>query len=77
MAKTKQSLFVIFSGPCQRIASGVCYIALDGHPTMMKSKAARFSSFAEAREFAKENRITLNGRTYIGLEDFTSLELKD
>ena len=42
----------------------------------MRSEAARFSSYADAKEFAKENRIALNGHTYIGLEDFTDLELK-
>jgi hypothetical protein len=76
MAKTKQSLFVIFAGPQQRVVPGACYIARDGYPTVMRSEAARFSSYADAKEFAKENRIALNGHTYIGLEDFTDLELK-
>jgi hypothetical protein len=76
MAKTKQTLFVIIAGPQQQVAPGACYIALDGYPTMMRSKAARFYSFADAMEFAEENRIALNGHTYIGLEDFTDLELK-
>ena len=71
MVKTKQTLFVIFAGPEQKVAFGICYIAPDGHPTMMRSKAARFHSFAHAKAFAEENRIALNGRTYIGLEDFT------
>jgi hypothetical protein len=53
-----------------------CYIALDGHPTMMRSKAARFSGFPDAKAFAEEKRITLNSHTYIGLEDFTAVELK-
>jgi hypothetical protein len=43
---------------------------------MMRSKAARFYSFAEAKEFAKENHIALNARTYIGLEDFTDVEMQ-
>jgi hypothetical protein len=76
MAKTKQSLFVIFASPQKQIASGACYIALDGYPTVMRSKAARFHSLADAKAFAKENRIALNGHTYIGLEDFRDLELK-
>lgn len=74
MAKTKQTLFVIFAGPQQQVATGTCYVAQDGTTTMMRSKAARFYSFAEAKEFAKENHIALNARTYIGLEDFTDGE---
>jgi len=76
MAKTKQSLFVILTGPQKQVVPSACYIALDGNPTMRRSKAARFSSYADAKEFAKESRILLNGHTYIGLEDFTDLELK-
>ena len=77
MAKTKESLFVLFTASHQQVASGACYIALDGFPTIMKSKRARFHSFAEAKAFAKENRIALNGLTYIGLEGFTDdVELK-
>jgi len=76
MAKTKQSLFVIFAGPQQQLVPSACYIALDGNPTMMRSKAASFSSFADAKEFAEENRIALNDHTYIGLVDFLDLELK-
>jgi hypothetical protein len=76
MAKTQQTLFVIFAGPQQQVAPGAYYIARDGGPTVMRSKAARFSSFADAKEFAKESRIALNGHTYIGLEDFTDLDLR-
>jgi hypothetical protein len=76
MAKTKRALFVIFAGPQQRVASGTCYIARDGTTTMMRSKAARFDSFAEAKEFAKENHIKFNAHTYIGLEDFTDVDMQ-
>ncbi len=34
---------------------------------MMRSNAARFSSFTDAQEFADENRIALNAQTYIDL----------
>jgi hypothetical protein len=37
---------------------------------MLSSKAARFSSLAEAKAFAEANHIALNGHTYIGLKDF-------
>ena len=76
MAKTKQTLFVIFARPQQYVARGTCYIARDGTTTMITSKAARFDSFAEAKEFAKENHIKFNANTYIGLEDFTEAEMQ-
>ena len=76
MAKTKESLFVLFTVPLHQVASGACYIAWDGYPTIMRSKGARFHSFADAKAFAEENRIALNGLTYIGLEDFTDLEMQ-
>ena len=77
MAKTKESLFVLFTVPLHQVAPGACYIALDGYPTILRSKAAGFQSFADAKAFAEENRIALNGRTYIGLEGFTDdVELK-
>ena len=76
MTKTKESLFVLFAVTPQHVPLGACYIARDGYPTIMRSKRARFHSFADAKAFAKENRIALNGLTYIGLEDFTDLDLK-
>jgi len=71
----KQAYFVIFVGSPQHVAPGSCFIAKDGSPTMMISKAARFDSFAEAKTFAEANHIVLNGHTYIGLEDFTDSEM--
>jgi hypothetical protein len=76
MAKKKQTRFVIFTGPQQQVASGTCYIAHDASPTMMRSKAARFYTFADAKEFAEKNHIAFNGFTYIGLEDFTDLDMQ-
>jgi hypothetical protein len=76
MVKTKESLFVLFTVPQQQVASGACYIALDGYPTILRAKAAGFQSFADAKAFAEENRIALNGLTYIGLDDFTDVDLK-
>jgi hypothetical protein len=63
----KQTWFVIVARPQQQVAPGTCYIAQDAAPTMMHSNAARFSSFADAKEFAEENRIALNAHTYIDL----------
>jgi hypothetical protein len=76
MEKTRESLFVLFTVPQQQIGSAACYIAWDGYPTILRSKVARFHSYADAKAFAKENRIALNGLTYIGLEDFIHVELK-
>jgi hypothetical protein len=76
MAKTKESLFVLFTVPLHQVAPGACYIALDGYPTILRSKAAGFQSFADAKAFAEENGIALNGLTFIGLEDFADLELR-
>jgi hypothetical protein len=43
---------------------------------MIRSKAARFYSFAEAKGFAKEKHITFTAQTYIGLEDFADVEMQ-
>ena len=66
-AKMKQTWFVIVANPQEQVAPGTCYIAQDASPTMMRSNAARFSSFTDAQEFADENRIALNAQTYIDL----------
>jgi hypothetical protein len=67
---TKQTQFVIFASPQTQVAAGTCYIAQDASSTMLSSKAARFSSLAEAKAFAEANHIALNGHNYIGLKDF-------
>ena len=41
---------------------------------MMRSRAVRFASFAQAKEFAEANQIVLNTLTYIGLEDCIDLD---
>ena len=76
MAKTKQSRYVIFAGAQKRAESWSCYIALDGYSTILKSKAARFHSFADAQAFADVSSIALNDHTYINQEVFTDGELK-
>jgi hypothetical protein len=70
MAKPKQAFFVIIASPQQQVAPGSCYIAQDGSTTMMSSKAAKFLSLADAKEFVEENRIALNAFTYIDLKIF-------
>ena len=76
MAKTQDSMFVLFTVPLHQVPSGAYYFARDGYPTVVRSEAAWFHSFADAKAFAEANRIALNGLTYIGLEDFTDVELK-
>jgi len=43
---------------------------------MIRLKATRFDRFADAKEFAEEKHVTFNALTYIGLEDFTDLEMQ-
>ncbi len=76
MAKLKQTFFVIVASPQQQVAPRTCYIAQDGSITMLSSKAVKFSSLADAIEFAEEKRIVLNALTYIDLKDFTDLEMQ-
>jgi hypothetical protein len=76
MAKKKQTLFVIFSAPHQHAGPGTHYIATDGSTTTLRPKAARFYTFAEAKDFAQQNHITLNAHTYIGPEEFTDFDLR-
>jgi len=64
MAKTKQTLFVIFASPQKQVAFGTCYIAQDASLTMMTPKAARFDSVADAKEFGEENQIVVNALTF-------------
>jgi len=76
MAKTKQTLFVIIAGVQQHVAFGTCSIAQEASLTMMRSKAARFDSGADAKECSEGNHIAFNARTYIGREDFIDLEIR-
>jgi hypothetical protein len=71
----KQTRFVIVVSSQQKVTSGSCYIAIDGYSTILKSKAARFQSVADAQAFAEASRIALTDHTYISLEDFIDLEL--
>ena len=76
MAKTKQTLFVIFAGVQQQVAFGTCSIAQDAPLTLMRSKATRFDSVADAKECSEENHIAFNALTYIGRKDFIDLEIQ-
>jgi hypothetical protein len=66
----KQNLFVIFALPQQLKGPGTVYYAEDASITDIKSKAAKFLTFDDAKNFAEKNNIELTAATYIGLEAF-------
>ena len=70
--KKKQTLFVIFARPKHPAEPGDRYIANDGSMTTIRSKAARFWTYWDAKAFAELNHIALNALTYIGREYFTA-----
>jgi len=72
--KRQQTLFVIFTRPQPHAQSDTQYIAHDGSRTPIRSQAARFRNFWEAKAFAEANHLALNALTYIGREDFTDFE---
>jgi hypothetical protein len=77
MAGTKkQPWFVIFAGLNQRAGGGSRYISNDRSPTTIRSKAARFWTYWDAKAFAEMNHIALNALTYIDREYFTDFEVQ-
>jgi hypothetical protein len=74
--RKKHTLFVIFARPEQHGRPGTLYIAKDGSRTKIKSRAANFYSFEDAKDFAKDKKIKLTALTYIGQEDFTDFEIQ-
>jgi hypothetical protein len=65
MSPKRETLFVIFAGPQQYGALGTRYFAKDGTRTDIKVRAAKFYSFEDAEEFAKNRNIILTATTYI------------
>ncbi len=62
--------YVIFAKP-RRPYQEPMYFDMQGMPTQVKSQAAKFFSWEEAKEFARRNRIRLNDKTiFIGREAF-------
>ena len=43
---------------------------------MRGSKAARFYSVADVKEFAEENHVAFNNLTNLGQKDFADLEMQ-
>ena len=74
--KKTQTWFVIFAGPNQQAESGSRYIANDRSTTTLRSKAARFLTYWDAKAFAEMNHIALNALTYIDREYFTDFEVQ-
>lgn len=71
----KQNYFVIFALPPQIKGPGTVYYSNDATVTDIKSKAARFLTFDDARKFAEKNKIELTAATYIGIESFSESDL--
>ena len=61
--------FVIYAKPSR--GTWLTYIDKDGKPTIKKSKAAKFSSMANAVAFAAEKKIALNEQTFIEQTEFS------
>lgn len=76
MSRSKRKdLFVIFAGPQQYKGPGTRYFARDASVTDIRSKAAKFYSFEDAKDFAARNNIELTALRYIGKESFSDNEL--
>ena len=75
MSRKRKTVFVIFGGPQQHGSPGTRYVAKDGTVTDSKVHAAKFYSFADAEEFAREKQVTLTATRYIGQEEFTDFEI--
>jgi len=74
--KKKTTLWVIFAGPEPVKGPGTRYVAHDGTVTANRSDAARFYSFDDAAEFAKQKKIELTAIRYIGRAEFTDFEIQ-
>jgi len=62
----------------QHVVTGTYYyIGKDTVITKMSWQAARFRSYADAKQFAAGNRIALNGSTYIGIKNSTDLAFQN
>lgn len=66
----KNKYYVIFALPEQHGRPGTVYYSDDATITDIKGKAAMFSTFKEAEDFAKKHNIELTPATYIGIETF-------
>ena len=76
MLRRKQTRFVIFARQNQHAGPGRCYIANDRSTTTIRTKAARFWTYWEAKAFAEINQIALSGLTFIDREYFTDREVQ-
>jgi hypothetical protein len=66
---------VIFATPAPQGPPGRYYIVANGSVPDRKSKAAKFETLQEAKDFAKRRGIELAATRFIGLEEFWSHEL--
>ena len=70
----EETCFVIVTRPPQHVVTGTYYIGKDAVITKMGWQAARFRSYADAKQFATGNHIALNGSTYISIKNSSDLE---
>lgn len=76
MGQAKEhNLFVIFAFPDQHVGSRMGYYTRDAKVTYIRTKAAKFHSFDDAKEFAARNDIELTTFTYIGRETLLDSDL--
>jgi hypothetical protein len=76
MGQAKEhDLFVIFAFPEQHVGSRTGYYTQDAKVTYIRTKAAKFYSFDEAKNFAERQNIELTGASYIGRATFSESEL--
>ena len=76
MLRRKQTRFVIFAGTNQHAEPGSRYIANDRSTTTIRTNAARFWTYWDAKAFAEMNQIALSGLTFIDREYFTDFEVQ-
>ena len=76
--KTRKSRWVIFARPQQHAAgSENLFIAWDGDKTESRRLAAKFYTWDDARKFATEKGIEIDGAMrYIDQVDFSDSELE-
>lgn len=77
MLGRKQTRFVIVARPNHHATPGSRYIANDRSTTPLRTNAARFWTYWDAKAFAELNQIALSGLTFIDREYFTDFEVQE
>ncbi len=78
MARKDRQRFVIFARPEQHGRPGNRFIARDGTVTDSSLHAAKFTTWEDAKDFASEKGIKLDGVIrYIGKMGFSDADLRE